>query len=211
MTKRINHIAWRLVTALSALLCVASIGLWVRSHYVTDHVAYISPDYETYLCKAYRVDSNLGMLHWEYYGWQCNMSEGIDMLVHDVEAVHHEPPGLSYSARELERYLPINDSLLSRLGFWWKGDKPRTDELMRVNPKLIPLGHLTIEKKYGCIPIWFFTTLLAMPVCFQLPRFWRRWVRVRSGRCPDCGYDLRATPERCPECGTSSAPSGRGV
>lgn len=25
--------------------------------------------------------------------------------------------------------------------------------------------------------------------------------RKRQGRCPDCGYDLRATPGRCPECG----------
>ena len=30
----------------------------------------------------------------------------------------------------------------------------------------------------------------------------------RRGRCPNCGYDLRASPGRCPECGAAAGGAG---
>ena len=51
------------------------------------------------------------------------------------------------------------------------------------------------------VPYWFVTLLAAV-----LPARWawrarRGALRRRAHACPDCGYDLRATPGRCPECG----------
>lgn len=55
---------------------------------------------------------------------------------------------------------------------------------------------------YVQLPCW----MVAVPGACVLPwwviTLYRRRKRVQAGRCRQCGYDLRATPERCPECGT---------
>jgi hypothetical protein len=48
------------------------------------------------------------------------------------------------------------------------------------------------------IPYWFPSLLLLVSLAWWIVR---RRRQLQPGRCPTCGYDLRATPTRCPECG----------
>jgi hypothetical protein len=54
------------------------------------------------------------------------------------------------------------------------------------------------------VPHWVVAALAAILPALWAVRHYRRrgWGR---GRCPSCGYDLRATPDRCPECGALPA------
>ena len=53
------------------------------------------------------------------------------------------------------------------------------------------------------VPHWFVCAITAALPLWLVAR--RRRERHAAGKCPVCGYDLRATPDRCPECGTAAA------
>jgi len=113
----------------------------------------------------------------------------------------------------------------------WIGQSDRFTGVRSAQPgETLPhtslFGLLESERMSG--PTFYVTTgagpnyLLALAAFAALPLF-RIWRRVRprrkpprpTGRCPNCGYDLRATPDRCPECGAvptaqAARPGGAG-
>ena len=78
----------------------------------------------------------------------------------------------------------------------------------------IPLGNLKGLPRKGelfvlPLAIWFpgfaINTLFYGTILWLLilgPFVLRRFVRLRRGRCPACGYDLRVSTGACPECGS---------
>ena len=65
------------------------------------------------------------------------------------------------------------------------------------------VGWIGTHRSTECVllPIGLFCGVLLWLPILQMIRHHRDWRRHSENACPNCGYDLRATPDRCPECG----------
>ena len=194
IVKRIPQTFFSLASALSLLLLIATITLWIRSYFVRDQIGWFdgkefSP---TYVYSRRIVSADGGIMfqaeYQEWGKWAGKMFQGHAFVwSHEARGVYpvYEPSG------------PPDTPKFTRLagaGF----------EI--IIPGARPAYPYFEEAKSVTAPYWAIMIMTAI-----LPLFWfrarqRNKLRcaVRFGFCLTCGYDLRATPDRCPECGTSA-------
>jgi hypothetical protein len=179
---------FNLAAVVSLVLFVAASVLWARSYFYWDIVQHVSQldAHDAQMIRSF--ESRRGSLKYHH--------QYIVQKPRPTEPTWR--PGF-YRNRHPGEMIP-SGPLTGPSGHEWLGFG------FRRGPWSVPMAGVSAFA--ATVPHWFFALLLAVTPA----RWGLRWRKGRhpSGRCPTCGYDLRATPERCPECGTEApaAPPG---
>jgi hypothetical protein len=181
MIRRLFTIA----SALSIILCAATLALWVRSEFRTDVIrwgfARGMTDSSSWVATSKRGSIIVHRRHWYFI-------DGRQGEIHFYTLWRWD----SWSGRA-----PPEPKLAHEvLGCGWERDH-------EVDPDA-NAGSLVRDQHKIAAPYWAISALLASP-SLVLRKRWQKWRESRrrgQGLCLACGYDLRASEDRCPECGT---------
>jgi hypothetical protein len=179
-----------LLTALSLLLCAAVVVTWVRSYFAEDRLRLTRGESGT--ARGVVVDELVNSIGTVAYIRQTFGRKWIDRVRGSEYDRSFEPGVMTYSLPLSSQLRFVDRTEGSFAGFFVR----RSDEdLGQV------LGGLPTTEVW--VPHWFLAGLTAPSPLVWLYSRMRSCRRSRSGLCPSCGYDLRASPGRCPECGES--------
>lgn len=192
--RRCRRILLNAAAVVSLLLCAATVVLWMRSHFVCDIVNWGS----------HRPRAGIVL---EESLWAVVADAGV-VVIANFELIYQGPE------RDFEG---VRGELLAEPGWRWTRSPP---EYRRPTAggvwSWMGFGHEVQNTSFGAggstgmttvyIPCW---AVVAVTAALPAARCWNwasaRRRKRRRGYCPDCGYDLRATPDRCPECGREAA------
>jgi hypothetical protein len=190
-----------ILSTLSLLLCAATVALWVRS-YRTGW--YGSGSWQTPAPPAWQIVSRrtAGLFACPYAGglWF--------VLQRGFDSPSFGPAHIDRLGRITWGYDPVASKNPGQTHYFFKpwSEQRHCGFLVRQIPSN---GEREAQYFVAVVPFWLLVLLLTcLPVCFAR----RHWIikrRLKAGSCPECGYDLRATPERCPECGAVPAAATR--
>ena len=175
--KRLRRIICNGLTALSLVLCIATLAAWHRGNDHRDCVSRRTGDNRI----AFTSQQGLLELLW---GLQSS----------DLPEPSHDWNWEDQTEWQYEIVQPEQEpaTLLSPLGFWrYRVDNSSAYTRSKISVIVIPWWSLSVMA--AILPF----TVMLRSVISRL-----RQSSTKKGRCRACDYDLRATPDRCPECGT---------
>jgi hypothetical protein len=196
--KRFGRILLNCFTALSLILFVATVALWVRSYWAGDGWQAIRISRGGGLVEqttrslvigrgGLGAESVTSRLTPEY---AATFGVDVDALRNSSKRVKFEPAypeGFPEAGNTGQWAIP---------GF----------SFSRIVPGPPPSSTASqLEGVAVVLPLWFIALALATVPGLRTIAAARRRRERRRGLCQCCGYDLRATPERCPECGALTA------
>jgi hypothetical protein len=166
-----------ILSAISLILCITTIGLWVRSYWRADMFRTRDSYDRTPRMAGYWINSNYGsLLLARFRDWVPSPHPG------------ENPKGFTYSTDAAEPF-PSSNGILG-FSVQFADDSKLRPDFFRYSIR---------------VPLWLPAILFAIaPTIWFFAPHRRRGKRAKLGLCPTCGYDLRATPDRCPECGAES-------
>jgi hypothetical protein len=173
--RRFARHLFTICSALSLLLCFLLVTFWVRSYLIGDYVQWYDPP------KLIDVQSRDGL-----------MRAGVGELTS-----RQYPPQVGWEGT----FWPFDRQIYTFHANLRSGTVAgfRYERWQHQSP------NLRGDARIITCPYWCLVLLSAVLPTVMGLRWYRARRRPRPGRCPNCGYDLRASPDRCPECGTVCA------
>ena len=175
---RLLRVLWTTLLILSTLLCLATAALWMRSYRVSDTLSHARHDNAsdgTNLRRFISIKSSRGNII-AGRGHFTSLLYRSTTIKEGFSSTHETPTQSGPPRRTI---------IWSFLGVrYTRVDSP---------------GMLVSHALW--IPHWLLTAAFAVAPAWWIFKRQRQAARSATNRCPNCGYDMRATPNRCPECG----------
>jgi hypothetical protein len=203
----------RLLHAISLLLCVLMLLLWVRSYYRSDTLRWAGRFLETGEASKLRIVmiySGQGCL--EFAAAQDTYWVASDAVIAEpwLYVADNRPQHPSETQTKLRSKRAWNN-----FGVLTGSDDGETGTVIVAglssdSYRTIATGPgwilgLVESFKAVWVPHWVFVLLFGVLPLLRACRRVQQHLRKRVGFCENCGYDLRASADRCPECGESIA------